>query len=417
MSGPDRIDRTAATRTGEGKLWFIIVLAFVSSLGPFSIDMYLPAMPRMTEALTASPAAMQMTISGYLLGVAIGPMFLAPLSDAYGRKPTQSVLLVLFAVTTAGCALADSVEELIALRVLQAVTGGAAMASTRAMLSDLYTGNALSRATSVLMSIFTMAPIVAPLCGAWLLELAGWRSIFWAMAIFALSSLAMLQILPETLPPPRRTPYNPRSVVRGYGEIFSSRAALRYLASSFGFALMFFSMLSFTPFIFIDHFGMSAHGYASIFAATATAAIAANFLNARIVFRVGYDRMLIGATWGLGALAAVMALVAATGIGGPWGVFAVMICLMGVFHLSIANSLAGLMTLMGHRAGAASASMALCRFIGGAIGSVAVGAFGTTHPWPFAVMIGAAAAVAGAALVYLPASASLDEPLTREPRA
>ena len=140
MSGPDRIDRTAATRTGEGKLWFIIVLAFVSSLGPFSIDMYLPAMPRMTEALTASPAAMQMTISGYLLGVAIGPMFLAPLSDAYGRKPTQSVLLVLFAVTTAGCALADSVEELIALRVLQAVTGGAAMASTRAMLSDLYTG-------------------------------------------------------------------------------------------------------------------------------------------------------------------------------------------------------------------------------------------------------------------------------------
>ena len=387
---------------GSGKLWVIVVLALVSTIGPFSIDMYLPAMPRMTEALGASPAEMQFTISAFLLGVAIGPLFLAPLADAYGRLPVQSALLVVYAGVTAGCAITETVEQLIALRAVQAVAGGAAMASARAMMSDMYRGDALSRAMSILMSVFTMAPVIAPLFGAYVLELFGWRWIFWFMVIFSGASLLLMQLLPETLPPERRRPYRPGEVIAGYLEIARNRTALRYLGSTFGFAIMFFSMLSFSPFIFIDHFGLSAAAFGWIFAATSTAAIAANFLNARIVFRYGFDRMLQGATWAIALIAVAMAVVAATGAGGHWGVFAVMVWLMGAFHISNANALAGLMSVMGHRAGAASAALAFCRFVGGALGSVAVGAFGTTHPWPFAVMIGAGAALAGASLIFLP---------------
>ncbi len=378
--------------------WVLIVLALISALGPFSIDMYLPAMPQMASALNASPALLQMTITGYLIGVAIGPLLLAPIADAKGRKPVMAALLGLYALASAACALAQSAEALVALRVVQAIAGGAAMAISRAMLADLYQGDALSRASSILMTVFTIAPVVAPLFGAWLLEFGSWRWIFGALVIVAFVSIGLLQLLPETLAVEARRPYNLRSVMRGYGDIMRSARARRYLASTFAFAFMFFAMLSASPFIFIDHFGISAGGFAIFFAAISGAAIAANVLNARIVFRFGYDAMLRGATWGLVVLALVMAGVALTGVGGVWGIFFGMLWLMGLFHISIANTMAGLMQAMGRGAGAASAALAFCRFIGGALGSFAVGAFNSSAPWPFAIIIGVAAAGAVLAL-------------------
>lgn len=387
-----------ARPAGEGALWVIIVLALVSTLGPFAIDMHLPALPAMATSLDAPPAMLQLTISAFLVGGSLGPLALAPLSDAYGRKRVQSALLVLFMIVTAGCAMAQSVEALIGLRFVQAVAGGAAMASTRAMLSDIYRGDALSRATSILMSVFTIAPVVAPLLGAWVLEVAGWRWIFWSLAIIAGASLLLMQTLPETLPPERRRPYNLRAVVGGYLDIMRSRAARRYLASVLSFAFMFFAMLSASPFIFIDHFGLSPAGFAWIFAATSAAAICGNFVNARLVFRLGYDGMLKGATAALALFAIVFGVVALTGAGGWIGVFFVMVWIMGVFHISLANTLAGLMDAAGERAGAASAAMSFCRWMGGAAGAVAVGAFNTSHPWSFAVVLGLAAVFAALSL-------------------
>lgn len=385
-------------RTPQGSLRIITILALVGATGPFSIDMYLPAMPQMADALAASPAAMQMTITGYLIGVAIGPLIFAPLSDAHGRKPTQTGLLAFYGAASAGCALASSAEALIALRVAQAVAGGAAGVVARAMLADLYRGDALSRATSIMMTIFTAAPVVAPLFGAWLLEVADWRWIFWTLVAIAFLSILALQTVPETLPPEERSPYRPRAVFGGYLAMMRSAVARRYLASTFAFAFMFFAMLAASPFIFIEHFGVSPGRFALIFASISLASLAANFINARLVFRLGYEGMLRAATWALGGLAVAMAVVAATGAGGVWGVFAVMVWLMGVFHVSIANTMAGMMSAMGRRAGAASAALTFWRFVGGALGSFTVGAFNTSHPWPFALTIALAALGAALAL-------------------
>ncbi|MEL6793443.1 MAG: multidrug effflux MFS transporter, partial [Pseudomonadota bacterium] len=364
----------------QGGMWIIIVLALVSTLGPFAIDMHLPALPAMAETLNTSAGMMKLTISAFLIGGALGPLFLAPLSDAYGRKRVQTGLLMLFIIVTAGCAMAETVEELIALRFLQSVAGGAAMASTRAMLSDLYKGDALSRASSILMSVFAIAPVIAPLIGAWVLEALGWRWVFWALGIVACASALLMQTLPETLPPERRSPYRPRTVIAGYWEILKSRAARRYLASVMSFAFMFFAMLSVSPFIYIDHFGMSETTFAWIFAAMSAASLAGNYVNAKLVFRFGYDAMLKGSTAALALLAVAMALVAATGVGGWIGVFVVMVWVMGVFHVSLASTMAGLMEAKGERAGAASAAMSFCRWMGGAAGAVAAGAFDTSHP-------------------------------------
>lgn len=378
-----------------GGLGFIAILALLSSLGPFSIDMYLPAMPQMAGALSASPAAMQMTITAYLIGNAVGPLFLSPLSDSWGRKRAQTLFLLGYAGASLACALAPNAEALIAARVCQAVAAGASTAAARAMLSDLFSGDALSRATSVLMTIFTIGPVAAPLIGAGILEVAGWRWIFWLLVGVGLVSILLFQVLPETLPPEKRRPYAPGAVLSGYLAMMRNPRALRYFASTFAFAFVFFGMLASAPFIFIEHFGMSPSGFAWLFAAISCAAFAGNIVNARFVFRFGYERMLRGATWAQAALGLAMTAVALTGAGGLWGVFAVMLWLMGVFHVSLANTMAGLMSVAGDRAGAAGAAMIFWRFVGGAAGSLTVGAFGTSAPWPFAavILIGAAGAL------------------------
>ncbi|MFV0474449.1 MAG: Bcr/CflA family efflux MFS transporter, partial [Pikeienuella sp.] len=338
-----------------GAFRFIAILAAVSALGPFSIDMYLPAMPAMAEALDASSSLLQLTVTGYLTGVAVGPLVLGPLADAWGRLRAQTLFLLLYAALSLACALAPSAEALILFRIAQAVAAGAAMTSTRAMLSDVFEGDALSRATSLMMMIFTMGPVLAPLIGAGLLGLVGWRGIFGALVVFSLIACLLMRRLPETLPPDRRRPYAARAVIAEYLAIMRHPAARRYLASTFCFAFWFFALLAASPFIFIRHFGMSPQGFGWLFALISTAALIGNILNARIVFRFGYERMLSGATFALGLLGVVTLAVALSGIGGLWGIFAVMLGLMAVFHVSTANTLAGMMGIAGPRAGAAAA--------------------------------------------------------------
>lgn len=392
------IGRIGKGRAEAGSLRFIVILATISALGPFSLDMYLPAMPAMADALQASPSLLQMTITGYLIGVAVGPLVLGPLSDAWGRIRAQTLFLLLYAVMSMACALAPNAEALIGFRVAQAVTAGAAMTSSRAMLSDVFTGDALSRATSLMMTIFTLGPVLAPMLGAWILIFAGWRGIFGALVVLSLAACLLMQFLPETLPPERRRPYAARAVVLGYAGIMRQHAARRYLGSTFSFAFMFFAMLAASPFIFIDHYGMSPQGFGYLFASISAAALGGNILNARLVFRFGYERMLKGATVALGCVGAAMALIVATGAGGLWGVYAGMLILMSIFHISIANTLAGMMRLAADRAGAAAAALAFWRFLGGALGTIAVGAFNTSHPWPLAMVICLAALGAAAAL-------------------
>lgn len=378
-------------KIGGRALRLIAIIAFIGALGPFAIDTYLPALPNMAAALPATASQMQWTVSAYLLGMAIFPMVLSPLSDAVGRLPVLTWSLIGFGLVSAACALAPNIESFMALRLLQAAVGGTAMTATRAIMSDMYRGNALSRATSVLMLMFTIAPVVAPIWGGWMLVIGDWSWIFWSLAVFAVISIILSRLLPETLATVARRPYRPRAVVAGYMEISRSRPALRYLAASFATSFMFFAMLVSSPFIFIEHYGVSATGFSWLFAGISAIAFVANFMNARLVMRRGYPVMLRDAITLCSALAVVMGLVAATGFGGLWGVFGVMLWLMGAFHVISANTTAGMMTAMAHRGGSAAAVLALWRFLGGAMGAALVGAFGSTHPWTFAVVLGISA--------------------------
>ncbi|MGB0506599.1 MAG: multidrug effflux MFS transporter [Pikeienuella sp.] len=372
-------------------LRLIAVLAFVGALGPFAIDTYLPALPAMAEALPATATLMKWTVSAYLLGIAVFPLFLSPLADALGRLPVLYGALIAFAVISAGCALAPDIESFGALRFLQAAAGGTAMTATRAIMADLYKGDALSRATSILMLIFTAAPVVAPLWGAWMLEIGDWRWIFWSLSLVGVAALVLGMALPETLTVEKKRPYKIAQVIRNYVEIAKNNTARRYLLASFASSFMFFAMLAGSPFIFIEHFDVSAVNFSIMFASISGAAFAANMLNARLVMKRGYPQMLRDTTKVLLVLAVFLSVIAATGWWGMWGVFGVMVWLMGCYHVISANSTAGLMTELGNQAGAAAAVLALGRFVGGALGAWLIGAIGTSHPWSFAVILATAA--------------------------
>ena len=370
---------------------FIVILAAIGSLGPFAVDTYLPALPGMVDSLETTPGQIQWTIAAYLIGLAVFPLIIAPFSDALGRKPILYGALTAFVVISALCALAPNVEALIALRLIQAAAGGTVMTVARAVLADLYRGDALSRAMSYLMLVFTTAPIIAPLIGGVILEFGGWRWIFGFLSFIALAIMAASLALPETVPVEARRRFSVSEAIFGYLEIAKSRLARGYLCLTFASSVFFFALLSGAPFIFINYFGVSALGFSYFFAGISAAALIGNAVNMRLVMRRGYKRMLGYCSYGVAVLAVVMGGVAATGFGGVWGVFGVMVWLMAAYHIIAANSTAGLMDQLGRNAGGASAVLALFRFTGGAIGSTLIGAFGDSHPWTFAVVLGLSA--------------------------
>lgn len=371
---------------------FIVILASIGSLGPFAIDTYLPALPGMVDSLGSTPGMIQWTIAAYLIGLAIFPLLIAPLSDALGRKPTLYWALAAFIGISALCAMAPNVETLIVLRLIQAGAGGTVMTVARAVLADLYRGDALSRAMSYLMLVFTTAPIIAPLIGGVVLEIGGWRWIFGFLSCIGLVIMAASLALPETVPADARRKFSVNGAIVGYIQIAKSQMARGYLFITFTSSLFFFALLSGAPFIFIDYFGVSPLGFSYFFAGISAAALLGNALNMRLVMRRGYGRMLRDCTMGVTALAVVMTGVAATGVGGVWGVFGVMVWLMAAYHIIAANTTAGLMDQLGQQAGGASAVLALFRFIGGAIGAGMIGMFGDSHPWTFAVVLAISAA-------------------------
>ena len=196
------------------------LLAALAMLGPFSIDTFFPAFRAMEGALDVSAAAMQQTISVYLGSYAVMSLFHGPLSDAYGRRRVILVSTALFAVASVGCTLAPGFVSLLVFRAAQGVAAGAGLIVGRAIIRDRYQGPDAQRLMAQISLIFGVAPALAPIAGGWLLLIAGWRSIFGALAIFSLAVwLWCLRALPETLPPAARQPLSPASLARTYGSM------------------------------------------------------------------------------------------------------------------------------------------------------------------------------------------------------
>ena len=198
-----------------------IVLGLLSAIGPFAIDMYLPALPAIAADLQASTAATQMTLMAFFMAFGVCQIVYGPVSDMVGRKPPLYFGIVIFALGSIGCGLAPSIAWLIFFRFVQGLGAAAVMVIPRAVIRDLHTGVDATRLMSLVMLVFSVSPILAPLVGSGLIVPFGWRSVFAAVtAASILSFLLVAFVLPETRPPEERVEVSVRSVLDGFGELF-----------------------------------------------------------------------------------------------------------------------------------------------------------------------------------------------------
>ena len=223
-----------------------LLLACLGMLGPFSIDAYLPAFAGIGASIGATPAQMQQTLSSYLLGFAVMNLFHGALSDSVGRRPVVLWGVALFTASSVGCALADTIGELVLFRALQGMSAGAGMVVSRAIIRDMFPPADAQRVMSQVTIYFGIAPAVAPLLGGLLFAYSNWHAVFWMLALGGAALwLANWRLLPETLHASARQPFNTRHLLAGYWQMMKSpRFMTLVLARGVPFNGMFLYVLS-----------------------------------------------------------------------------------------------------------------------------------------------------------------------------
>ena len=268
-----------------------VVLGTLSMVGPFAIDMYLPAMPALAADLGASETAIQATITSYFVAFGLAQLVYGPWADQSGRRLPIFFGVGIFLLASIGAALAGTVAELTAWRFVQGLGGAVLMVVPRAIIRDMHKGAEATRLMAMIMLVISISPMLAPLAGSGVLALAGWRGIFVVLATAALISLTMTAtLLPETLPPERRVPVNVRSMLRGARVLFTDRGFLGLtFIGAFGMA-SFFVFLASASFVYMDEFGLSPTGFSIAFAVNAIGFSAASQLAGPLAERIGLAR-------------------------------------------------------------------------------------------------------------------------------
>jgi len=245
---------------------FAALLAALATLGPFSIDAYLPAFVGIRESLGATPIEIQQTLSGYLFAFGVMFLFHGALSDSFGRRPVILVALVVYTIASAGAAIAESAQALIAWRVMQGLSVGAGMVVGRAMIRDLFGPEDAQRLMSLVTLFFGLAPAIAPIIGGFLFVGFGWRAVFWFLCLVGLALVAVSwRFLPETLPERGRQSFHPVALLEGYREVgIHVRFLLLSLAVGFNFNAFFLYIVS-APVFLGEHLGLGPQQYAWLF--------------------------------------------------------------------------------------------------------------------------------------------------------
>jgi DHA1 family bicyclomycin/chloramphenicol resistance-like MFS transporter len=241
-----------AQRLWRGPRWALaVLLAVLGMLGPFSIDTYIPAFTGIAQSIGATPVQMQQTLSAYLFGFAFMNLFHGALADSFGRRPVVLTGIAVFTLASAGCALSQTIGQLVAFRALQGLSTGAGIVVSRAVIRDLFPPAQAQKVMSQVTIYFGVAPAVAPIIGGWLFVHMGWHAIFWFLTgVGVVLWIANWRLLPETLHPTHRQPFRARPLLQGYWQLGASpRFLLLALASGVPFNGMFLYVLSAPEFL------------------------------------------------------------------------------------------------------------------------------------------------------------------------
>lgn len=375
--------------------FLIVILGSLVAIGPLSIDMYLPGLPEITRSLDTTAAAVQLSLTACVAGLAVGQLVAGPMSDRLGRRRPLVAGLVTYSVVSLLCALAPTVLALTGLRFLQGLAGGAGIVIGRAVVRDLYSGAQAAKLFSSLMLVTGLAPILAPVVGAQILKVTTWHGIFVVLAGLSAAIVTLAAVaLPETLPKERRDPGG--HTLATMRHLLTQRSFLGYaLTAGLAFGALF-AYISGSPFVLQDIFGLSPQAFSLAFGANGLGLVAGSQINARLVTRYGPAYLLRRAL--LVIVVAAAALLAVTTIDlGVWPVIACTFVVMSTLSFVMPNSTALALAEHGAVAGTASALLGVTQFLIGGLAAPLVGIGGTGSAVPMAVVMLSLAA--GAVLV------------------
>src|SRR5450755_3202398 len=274
-----------------GTFALTVLLAALSAIGPLTTDMYLPSLPDIARLLSASTAQVQLTISAYLVGFAIGQILYGPLADRHGRKPVLLAAMGLYSVASLACVLSTSIEMLIVARFVQALGGCGGIVLARAIVRDLYSGARAGRELSMMGSVMALAPVLAPLAGGLLQTGFGWRSIFVTLVAAGVTGAGVVWLLlPETLATRAAEAISPSTMLTSYRAVARNPAYLAYLGIATASYAGLFAWISGASFVLQNLYGLSPFNFGVAFALGSIGYMAGTALAARLVVRIGLDR-------------------------------------------------------------------------------------------------------------------------------
>ncbi|MDX1875448.1 multidrug effflux MFS transporter [Mycolicibacterium sp. 120266] len=362
------------------RIRIITVLGLLIALGPLTIDMYLPALPRIAEDLTVSSSVVQLTLTGTLAGLAVGQLIVGSLSDSLGRRRPLMAGIVLHMVASLICLFAPNIIVLGLGRGLQGFGAAAASVVAVAVVGDLYTGTMAATVMSRLMLVLGVAPVVAPSLGAAVLLKASWHWVFAALVVLA-GALLLLAVLalPETLPVSHRRPLHVRNIIGTYGELLrDARFVILVLVAALGMSGLF-AYIAAAPFVLQGRYGLDQQTFALVFAAGAVALIGATQTNVLLLKRFGPQTITV---WSLAvsAVSAAVFIVLAVGhIGGLWGFLVPVWVILAAMGLVIPNAPAVALSRHSDAAGTAAALLGAAQFGLGAAVAPLVGVLGNNE--------------------------------------
>jgi DHA1 family bicyclomycin/chloramphenicol resistance-like MFS transporter len=367
----------------------ILILGFLAAIGPFSIDMYLPAFPSIASDLNTDISHVAYSLTSYFIGISIGQIIYGPLIDRYGRKKPLIIGTVLYILTSLGCALSPSIYWLVGLRFLLALGGCAGMVASRAVVRDLFPPGETAKVFSAILLVMGVAPIIAPTIGGYVVVALGWRAVFFVLTgISIVMLISVIKWLPESKGPDSSISMKLKGIIKDYKIVFNEPLFIIYTLTGASASAGMFAYISGSPFVFMELFGISEKHYGWLFGANAFGIIAASQINrlwlkyqlseqivSRVIVFLSFFGILLMVGTVLGILSQTATLIL---------IFLYLCCLGFTYPNTTALSLFPFTKY----AGSASAMIGFIQMICGAIASALVGYFHNNTAIPMTLIIG-----------------------------
>lgn len=388
----------ALQQTSAPQISFLLflVLGAIGALTPLAIDMYLPAMPTIARDLGVAEGAVQITLTAYTAGFAIGQLIHGPLADSYGRRPVLILGVLFFGIASVVSATTTGIEALTWVRTAQGFAGAAAAVIIQAVVRDMFDREDFARAMSFVTLVITIAPLIAPMIGGYVAVWFGWRAIFWILAGFSVVVIALvLWKIPETLTDDNKQPFRLRNTLRNYVKLSKNPVAMGLIFSgAFSFAGMF-AFLTAGSFVYIDIYGVRPEQFGYLFGLNIIAMIIMTSINGRLVKKVGSHAML---RFGL-----LVQLIAGVGLfvnwlldAGLWGTVVFVVMFIGTLSTIGSNTMGLLLSGYPTMAGTASSLAGTLRFGTGSVIGVVVAMMPGGATWPMITVMSACSVISAA---------------------